>query len=80
MAERLPWFILECESREPDLSTARICRLVAQLKAADRDDYWFAEVYPPFLRQHFGLGAEEISDIGIATKVKGLTVGAEVSC
>ena len=74
MTESLPWFTLECESREPDLSAERTCRLVAPLKAEDRDDYWLAEVDPPFLGQHFGLGAEEISDIVIATIIAGLSL------
>jgi hypothetical protein len=74
MTERLPWFTLECENREPDLSAARTCRLLAQLKAEDRDDYWLAEVDPPFLGQHFGLGAVDISDIVIATKLKGFSL------
>jgi hypothetical protein len=44
---------------------------LAPVRADDRDDYWLAEVDPPFIGQHFGLGAEDISEIIIATRLEG---------
>lgn len=64
-------FTLECESREHDLAAERTCRIVARLEAADRDDYWLAEVRPPFIGQHFGLGAEMLKEVVLATRFKG---------
>jgi len=62
--------ILECESREPDLASPRICRIHRRFSAGDRDDYWLAEVSPPFLGQHFGLGGEMLDWVVLATKFR----------
>jgi hypothetical protein len=74
MVEPLASFTLECESQEPDLSAPRTCRLVALLRAADRDDYWLAEVDPPFIGQHLRSGADDIADIVLATRFKGFSL------
>jgi hypothetical protein len=64
-------FVLECESREPDLAARRTCQVVARLVGADRDDYWLAVVSPPFLGQHFGLGAEMLEEVVLAPRFMG---------
>jgi|HubBroStandDraft_6_1064221.scaffolds.fasta_scaffold1865918_1 hypothetical protein len=64
-------FALECESREPDLAAERTCHFVARLVAAERDDYWLAEIRPPFIGQHFGLGAEMLNEVVLAAHLKG---------
>ena len=74
MSTQTPIIVLECESREPDLSSRRSCTLLGRLIAPDRDDYWLAKVDPPFLGQHFGLGATEISDVVVATRLRGLSL------
>lgn len=67
-------FSLECESREADLAAERTCRMVARLDAPDRDDYWLAEVSPPFIGQHFGLDAGMLTEVIVATRFKGQSV------
>jgi len=64
-------FELECESRDPNIAAVRTCRLVAPVSAAERDDYWLAEVAPPFRGQGFGLGAHDISQVIVATRLRG---------
>ena len=64
-------FILECESRETDLAAPRRCRLLGRLVDVEKGDYWLAEVMPPFIGQHFGLGAEEIGRVILAPKFHG---------
>jgi hypothetical protein len=63
-------FNLECKSREPDIQGPRTCRLLEKMSAPDRDDYWLAVVDPPFIGQHFGLGAEDVSQVIVATRLK----------
>lgn len=63
--------ILECESREADQRGPRTCRLLANVSASDRDDYWLAEVDPPFIGQQFGLAAEDITEVIVATRYRG---------
>ena len=64
-------FRLECESREPDLAAVRTCRIVSRLEGVDRDDYWLAEVTPAIIGQHFGLGADMLNEVILATRFKG---------
>jgi hypothetical protein len=64
-------FELQCEARDPDLAAARACRLLAKVSAAERDDYWLAEIDPPLRGQAFGLGARDISEIIVATRLSG---------
>jgi hypothetical protein len=72
MDQRLPAFILECEFTEPAVSAPRMCRLVNQISAPDRDDYWLAEVDLPFPGRYFSEG-DVISKVIIATKAEGHT-------
>ena len=67
-------FILQCESRELDLSAPRTCHLASQVNVGERDDCWLAQVDPPFLGQHFGLGADLITDVVIATRLPGVSL------
>lgn len=64
-------FILECESRETDLAAPRTCRLLGRLVDTEKGDYWLAEVTPPFIGQHFGLGPEDIGRVILAPKFRG---------
>jgi hypothetical protein len=63
--------ILTCESREADLAAPRMCSLLGQFSAGGRDDYWCAEVSPPFIGQHFGLGGDDLAQVILATKWQG---------
>jgi hypothetical protein len=67
-------FILECESTEADLRAPRICRLLGRIDSIDRYGWWLATVDPPFIGQRYGLGAVDLSEIGIATKIAGQTL------
>jgi hypothetical protein len=64
-------FELTCDSSEVDLAAARTCSLVAPVSAKERDDYWLAEVDPPFRGQAFGLGGDDISQVVIASALLG---------
>ncbi len=70
--EDIRCFELTCEARDnPDLEAPRKCHLLAKVSAPGRDDYWLAEVRPPFRGQLFGLGGLDISEVIIATRLKG---------
>ena len=69
--ERGRCFELVCEARDSDLAAPRTCRLLARVSAVERDDYWLAEIDPPLRGQAFGLGGRDISEVIIATRLKG---------
>lgn len=73
MDESLPAFILECEFTEPGVSAPRTCHLLTRISAPDRDDYWLAQVDPPFPGLYFGED-DVISKVIIATKAEGQTL------
>jgi hypothetical protein len=73
MDQSLPAFILECEFTEPAVSAPRSCRLLTRISAPDRDDYWLAQVSPPFPGRYFGED-NVISKVIIATKAEGQTL------
>jgi hypothetical protein len=68
-------FELQCESADSDIAASRTCRLLARVSAVERDDYWLAEINPLFRGQPFGLGARDISEVIIATRLSGQSLG-----
>jgi len=71
MVEPIRTFILECDTTDPGLGRERVCRLVTPISAEDRNDYWLAEVDPPFPGRSSGREPHGFSHVIVATKWKG---------
>jgi hypothetical protein len=73
-SEKMPSFTLECDATVAEVASPRSCRLLSRISAPDRDDYWLAQVDPPFPGRYFGEGENEISKVVIATKLEGYSL------
>ena len=67
-------FYLPTAGEYPLLSPPRACRCIGRLRDSQRDDYMLVEISPPLIGQPFGLGAQDVTTLLLATRHKDHTL------
>ncbi|MGC2594454.1 MAG: hypothetical protein WA425_21305, partial [Xanthobacteraceae bacterium] len=72
--DRSPEFFMSTAGEYQPLAAPRACWKLARLRDEVRDDYMLIAIEPVLDGQRFGLGATEIKQLIISTRVRGQTL------
>jgi hypothetical protein len=74
MKEKSDFFLSAAGEMRGDLAITRACRVKGRLNDDVRNDYMLIEVEPPVIGEKYGLGAEDLTELIISSRLQGYSL------